>query len=36
LELRPVFHRIQPRIRAHILLCWPALLLIRVANAAPG
>jgi len=31
-----VFHRIQPRIRAHILLCWPALLLIRVAGRRTG
>ncbi|HET6953488.1 MAG TPA: IS1634 family transposase, partial [Acidimicrobiales bacterium] len=26
LELRPVFHRLEPRIRAHVLLCWLALL----------
>jgi hypothetical protein len=32
LDLRPVFHRIEPRIRAHVLLCWLALLLIRVAE----
>jgi hypothetical protein len=32
IELRPVFHRIEPRIRAHVLLCWLALLLIRVAE----
>lgn len=32
LELRPVFHRLEPRIRAHVLLCWLALLLIRVAE----
>jgi transposase len=32
LELRPVFHRIEGRIRAHVLLCWLALLLIRVAE----
>lgn len=32
LELRPVFHRIEPRIRAHVLLCWLALLLVRVAE----
>jgi transposase len=32
LELRPVFHRIERRIRAHVLLCWLALLLIRVAE----
>jgi len=32
LELRPVFHRVEQRIRAHVLLCWLALLLIRVAE----
>ena len=32
LELRPVFHRLGPRIRAHLLLCWLALLLTRVAE----
>ncbi len=32
LELRPVFHRLEGRIRAHVLLCWLALLLIRVAE----
>jgi transposase len=32
LALRPVFHRLEHRIRAHILLCWLALLLIRVAE----
>lgn len=32
LLLRPVFHRLEDRIRAHDLLCWLALLLIRVAE----
>jgi hypothetical protein len=32
LELRPVFHRLAHRIHAHVLLCWLALLLIRVAE----
>jgi Transposase DDE domain len=32
LALRPVFHRLERRIRAHILICWLALLLIRVAE----
>jgi transposase len=32
LDLRPVFHRKEERIRAHVLLCWLALLLIRVAE----
>ncbi|WP_200214324.1 IS1634 family transposase [Micromonospora coerulea] len=36
LDLRPVFHRREDRIRAHILLCWLALLLIRVAETTTG
>jgi hypothetical protein len=36
LALRPVFHRLEPRIRAHVLLCWLALLLIRVAERRTG
>ena len=32
LELRPVYHRLDDRIRAHVLLCWLALLLVRVAE----
>jgi hypothetical protein len=36
LELRPVFHRLEPRIRAHVLLSWLALLLIRVAERRTG
>jgi transposase len=36
LELRPVFHRLEPRIRGHVLLCWLALLLIRVAERRTG
>jgi hypothetical protein len=32
LLLRPVFHRLEHRIRAHALLCWLALLLTRVAE----
>ena len=27
-----MFHRLEGRIRAHVLLCWLALLLIRVAE----
>jgi hypothetical protein len=34
LDLRPVYHRREDRIRAHVLLCWLALLLIRVAENA--
>jgi hypothetical protein len=36
LELRPVFHRLEHRIRAHVLICWLALLLIRVAERHSG
>lgn len=36
LELRPVYHRLEDRIRAHVLLCWLALLLIRVAENKTG
>jgi transposase len=36
LLLRPVFHRLERRIRAHVLLCWLALLLTRVAERASG
>jgi len=36
LELRPVYHRREDRIRAHVLLCWLALLLVRIAETATG
>ncbi|MGH2779862.1 MAG: IS1634 family transposase [Thermoleophilaceae bacterium] len=36
LELRPVYHRKEERIRAHVLLCWLALLLVRIAENATG
>src|SRR5664280_661792 len=36
LDLRPVYHRKETRIRAHVLLCWLALLLIRIAETATG
>ncbi|MCL4440716.1 MAG: IS1634 family transposase [Firmicutes bacterium] len=32
LDLRPVYHRKDERIRAHVLLCWLALLLVRLAE----
>lgn len=32
LDLRPVYHRREDRIRAHVVLCWLALLLVRVAE----
>src|SRR5690606_34172064 len=31
-DVRPVYHRRADRIKAHVLLCWLALLLIRVAE----
>jgi len=36
LELRPIHHRLEERIHAHVLLCWLALLLIRVAETTSG
>ncbi len=36
LELRPVFHRLEHRIRAHVVVCWLALLLIRIAERRNG
>ncbi len=36
LELRPVYHRLEHRIRAHVVLCWLALLLIRIAETGTG
>lgn len=36
LELRPVYHRLEERIRAHVLLCWLALLLVRVTEYETG
>jgi transposase len=36
LRLRPVFHRLEDRIRAHILICWLALLLVRLAERQAG
>jgi transposase len=32
LDLRPVYHRPEKRIRAHVTLCWLAQLLVRVAE----
>lgn len=32
LRIRPVFHRLTERIRAHVLICWLALLLVRIAE----
>jgi DDE family transposase len=36
IDLRPVYHRKEERIRAHVILCWLALLLIRIAETATG
>jgi len=36
IDLRPVYHRKEERIRAHVILCWLALLLVRVAETAAG
>ena len=36
LDLRPVYHRLEDRIRAHVLLCWLALLLTRIAETRTG
>lgn len=36
LGLRPVYHHREDRIRAHIQLCWLALLLVRVVETATG
>jgi Transposase DDE domain len=32
IDLRPVYHRKEQRIRAHVILCWLALLLARIAE----
>jgi len=32
IDLRPVYHRKEQRIRAHVILCWLALLLVRIAE----
>jgi hypothetical protein len=34
--LRPVYHRLEERIRAHVLLCWLALLLVRLIETTTG
>jgi hypothetical protein len=36
IDLRPVYHRKEERIRAHVVLCWLALLLARIAENACG
>jgi len=36
IDLRPVYHRPEQRIRAHVILCWLALLLVRIAETTAG
>ena len=36
LDLRPVYHRREDRIQAHVQICWLALLLLRVAETQAG
>jgi len=36
LSLRPVYHTKDDRIRSHVLLCWLALLLVRIAENESG
>ena len=36
IDLRPVYHRREDRIQAHVQLCWLALLLLRVAETEAG
>lgn len=36
LKLRPVYHRLEDRIRCHVFICWLAMILIRVAEHGCG
>lgn len=36
IDLRPVYHRLEERIRAHVVLCWLALLLMRIIEPTAG
>ncbi len=36
LSLRPVYHTKDDRIRSHVMLCWLALLLVRIAELETG
>jgi transposase len=36
LELRPMYHRLEDRIRAHVLLSWLALPLVRIVEIRTG
>src|SRR3954454_7510358 len=35
-ELRSLYHRLEQRIRAHVQLCWLALLLVRIVDTRTG
>lgn len=35
-DIRPTYHRLEDRIRAHVLLCWLGLVLIRLAEQRTG
>ena len=36
LDLRPVYQRLEERIRAHVVLCWLGLLMIRIIETSTG
>jgi transposase len=36
LDLKPLYHRLDDRIRSHVLLCWLGLLLVRVIETETG
>lgn len=36
LDLRPVYHRLEERIRAHVVLCWLGLSMIRIIETSTG
>jgi len=36
IDLRPAYHHLEDRIRAHVTLCWLALLLIRITETTTG
>jgi hypothetical protein len=36
IDLRPVYQRLEERIRAHVVLCWLALLLVRIVENTTG
>jgi Transposase DDE domain len=36
IDLRPIYHRLEDRIRAHVVLCWLALLLVRIIETTTG